>query len=141
VHRRAAPATGFTLIEAIMSIVILSISVPAMIYAVRNAHTQRVNPMMASTARWLASEKLEDIIADAHSSTRGYTYVLASNYPAESPVTSFTGYSRSVSVTETGADLASPGTGYKKVVVTVTWTDGTATARSLALTSVVTSPS
>ena len=122
-----------------MAIVILSISVPAMLYTLRSAHVQRVSPMMASTARWLATEKLEDVIADAHSATRGYAYVLNTNYPAENPVASFAGYSRTVSVSETAADLVSPGFGYKRVTVTVSWTDATETSRSLAIATVITS--
>jgi prepilin-type N-terminal cleavage/methylation domain-containing protein len=132
---------GFTLIEAIIAVVILSISVPTMLYAVRGAHLQRVNPMMASTARWLTTEKLEDIIADSHSATRGYSYVTTANYPVETSISSFPGYARSVSVTETAADLVSVGTGYKRVVVTVSWTDATSTARSLSITTVIASRS
>ena len=136
---RRAPHHGFTLIEAIISIVILSISVPAMLYAVRGAHVQRVNPMMASTARWLATEKLEDVIADADSATRGYAYVIAANYTAEGSIASFPGYTRSVAITETAADLVSAGTGYKRVVVTVSWTDATSAARALSITTVIAS--
>jgi prepilin-type N-terminal cleavage/methylation domain-containing protein len=132
---------GFTLIEAIAAIVILSISVPAMLWSVRHAHIQRVNPTMASTARWLAMEKLEDVIADAHSSTRGYGYVVNANYAAENPVSGFVAFTRAVSVVETGPDLVSAGTGYKKVTVTVSWTDATATARSLNIATVVTDQS
>lgn len=139
--KRRRARQGFTLIEAIAAVVVLSISVPAMLYAVRGAHIQRVNPIMASTARWLATERLEDVIADSQSSTRGYAYVINANYAAETPVTSFTGYNRSVNIVETASDLTSAGTGYKKVTVTVSWTDATATVRSLSIATVVTNPS
>jgi len=126
------------MVEAIAAIVVLAIAIPPTMWAIREAHVQRVNPRMASTARWLAVEKIEDTIADRHSTTRGYGYVVNANYAAESPVTGFTGFTRSVSVTETGADLASAGTGYKRVTVTVGWTDATSTSRTLTLTTVVT---
>jgi prepilin-type N-terminal cleavage/methylation domain-containing protein len=129
---------GFTLIEAAAAIVILSIAIPPMLWSVRQSHIQRVNPMMASKARWLATEKLEDIIADRHSSTRGYTYLINGNYPAETPVSGFTGFSRSVAFTETTANLVSAGTGYKRATVTVSWTDATSTVRSLALGTIIT---
>lgn len=129
---------GFTLAEAVIAVVILAISVPSMLWAVRQEHKARVQPVMASKARWLATEKLEDIIADRHSTTRGYTYLTTSNYAAESPVSGFTGFTRSVAIAETAADLASAGTGYKKVTVTVGWTDGTGAARTLALATVIT---
>jgi hypothetical protein len=126
------------MVEAIAAIVVLAIAVPPAMWAIREAHVQRVNPRMASTARWLAVEKIEDAIADRHSTTRGYAYVVNANYATESPVSGFAGFTRSVSVTETGADLLSAGTGYKRVVVTVSWTDATSTSRSLTLTTVVT---
>src|ERR1043165_5168889 len=102
---------GFTLIESIAAIIILTIAVPPLLWAIRQGHFQRVNPMMASKARWLATEKLEDIIADRHSTTRGYTYLTVGNYSTESPVSGFTGFTRSVSFTETGPDLVTAGTG------------------------------
>ena len=138
VQRRHHPTRGFTIVEAIAAIVVLAIAVPPTMWAIREAHVQRVNPRMASTARWLAVEKLEDAIADRHSITRGYGFVINDNYAAENPVTGFTGFTRSVTVTETGADLMTAGTGYKRVAVTVSWTDATSTSRSLTLTTVVT---
>lgn len=137
-RRRRIGTGGFTLIEAISSIVILTIALPPMLWAIRDSHVRRVNPMMSSKARWLAAEKLEDIIADRHSTTRGYSYLVAGNYPAENPVSGFIGFTRSVAFAETGADLVTAGTGYKRATVTVSWTDATATARSLSLSTVVT---
>jgi len=132
-HRR-----GFTLIESIAAVVILTVAIPPMLWAIRQGHTQRVNPMMASKARWLATSKLEDIIADRHSTTRGYTYLIAANYPAENPVSGFPGFTRSVAFSETAANLSSVGTGYMRVTVTVGWTDSTGTARSLAIATIIT---
>jgi prepilin-type N-terminal cleavage/methylation domain-containing protein len=129
---------GFTLIEAIISIVVLSISVPPMFWAVRQAHINRVNPEMISRARWLATEKIESIIADRHSTTRGYAYLVAINYPAESSIPGFPGFTRSVSFTETTVNLSTAGTGYMNVTVTVSWTDATATVRNLAVSTVLT---
>ncbi len=135
-HRK--PHRGFTLIETIAAMIILTIAIPPMMWAIRNAHTQRVNPMMASKARWLATEKLEDIIADRHSTTRGYDYLVTGNFAAETPVSGYTGFNRTVAFAETTADLATAGTGYKRATVTVTWTDATATSRSLAVSTIVT---
>lgn len=132
-HRRA-----FTLIEGIMAIVILATSTPAILWAVREAHLDRVSPIMASRARWLATEKLEDIIADRHSSTRGYAYLANGNYAAEATVPGYTTFSRSVAFVETGVDLTSAGTGYKKATVTIGWTDARGVARSLAISTIIT---
>jgi prepilin-type N-terminal cleavage/methylation domain-containing protein len=135
---RARPHRAFTLIESIAAIVILAIAIPPMLWSIKQAHVQRVNPMMASKARWLATEKLEDIIADRHSTTRGYAFVAGGNYPTENPVAGSPGFRRSVSINETGADLTTPGLGYKRATVTVTWTDATGASRSLSVATVVT---
>ena len=129
---------AFTLIEAIIAIVVLSISVPPMFWAIRQAHINRVNPEMISRARWLATEKIEAIIADRHSTTRGYSYLNTTNYPAEPSITGFPGFTRSVSFAETGVDLTTAASGYTKITVTVGWTDATATARSLSINTVLT---
>ena len=133
-HRRV---NAFTLIEAVMAIVILSVALPSMVWALREAHVERVAPVLASKARWLATEKLEDVIADRHSTTRGYTYVVNANYPAEPSIAGFTGFGRTTSITETTADLSTAGLGYKRVTVTVTWTEKGA-SKSLAVSTVVT---
>lgn len=116
----------------------LSIAIPPMLWAVREAHLQRVSPMLASKARWLAMEKLEDVIADRNAASRGYDYLTAGNYPTESNITNFPGFTRSVSFNETGPDLSTSGTGFMTVDVTVSWTDGIGTSRSLPVSTVLT---
>lgn len=129
---------AFTLVEAIVSVVILATATPSVMWAVREAHRDRVSPVKTSYARWLITEKLEDIIADRHSTTRGYTYLVNANYPAEASITGYPGFTRSVAITETGADLASAGTGFKKATVTVGWTDARGVARSLSIATIIT---
>jgi prepilin-type N-terminal cleavage/methylation domain-containing protein len=129
---------GFTLIESIVSVVILATAMPAMLWAVREAHRDRVSPVKASRARWLATEKLEDIIADRHSTTRGYTYLIGTNYPAEASITGYPGFTRSVAISETAADLVTAGTGFKRATVTVAWTDARGGNRQLAIATILT---
>jgi type II secretory pathway pseudopilin PulG len=129
---------AFTLVEAIVSVVILATATPGIMWAVREAHRDRVSPIKTSYARWLITEKLEDIIADRHSTSRGYTYLINSNYPAEATIAGYPGFTRSVAINETGADLVSAGTGYKQVAVTVNWTDARGNARSLVISTIVT---
>jgi prepilin-type N-terminal cleavage/methylation domain-containing protein len=131
-------ARGFTLIETIAAIVVLAIAIPPMLFAIRDSQVQRVGPVMASQARWLAAEKLEDIIADRHSTTRGYDYLIPANYTDESPVSGFSAFDRSVTLTETEADLTTAGTGYMIVTVEVSWTDAGGDARTLSLSTVLT---
>jgi prepilin-type N-terminal cleavage/methylation domain-containing protein len=130
--------SGFSLIETIAAIVILSVALPPMLWAIGQGHIQRVNPVMVSKARWLATEKLEDIIADRHSSTRGYTWLVPGQYPDETPVVGYPAFNRTVSFNMTAADLVSAGNDYKRATVTVSWTDATGTGRSLALSTVLT---
>jgi len=136
--RKDTTRRGFTLIEAILAVIVLSIAMPAMLWSIRDSTRRRADPILLSRARWLAAEKLEDCIADAHSATRGYAYVINANYAAEAPVSGFTGMNRSVSVVETAPQFVA-GTGWKTVTVTVAYTDGQGASRSLALTTVVTS--
>ncbi len=133
-HRRA-----FTLIEAVAAIVIVAVALPALAWTMGTAGRNRVDPILTSRARWLASERLEDIIADRHAPTRGYAYVIAGNYAAETTISGFAGFSRSVTVSESGPNLtAGSGTGYKTVTVTVSFTDSRNQSRSVALSTVLT---
>lgn len=139
-HRNAIKHArpGFTLIETIAAIVILSVAMPALLWTVNEAHVQRVNPVLISKARWLAVERLEDIIADRNSTTRGYDHLVIGNYPTENQVADFEQFSRSVALQETEADLATPGNGYMTATVNVSWTDAGAATRSLSISTVLT---
>lgn len=130
-------ARGLTLIEAIVLVAILALATPTMLSAMATAHENRVGPLMASRARFIAAERLEQVLADRFTPARGYSYILPASYPAEAPVTGFSGFSRSTTITETGASLAGAGTGYKTVTVTVSWQSRRGT-QSLALSTVVT---
>lgn len=130
---------GFTLIEVIIAVVVLAITIPPVFWALRNANVQRVDPINLSRARWLVNEKVEDVLADARSTTRGYSYLVSGNYASESPVSGFTGFSRSVAISESGANLvAGSGTGYKTIAVTVNYVDGKGATKSLSVSTVVT---
>ncbi len=136
-----ARRTGFTLIETVAAIVILAVAVPPMLWAITEAQRQRINPMLVSRARWLAVEKLEDLIADRHSTTRGYTYLDTLNYPFEDPVPGYAGFTRTVSFVETKADLATtapPPLGYMTVTVKISWNDADAAAKALIISTVLT---
>lgn len=132
------PRRGFSLIDAIIALVVLSVATPAMLAALASAHRDRVSPIMASQARWLAMEKLEDILADRSSPSRGWDYVAQPNYPDEDAVPGMPAYARQVVISETGPDLQSAGEGYKTVTVTVTWAHTDGQTHSVDLATVVT---
>ncbi|MCZ6835907.1 MAG: type II secretion system protein [Planctomycetota bacterium] len=129
---------GVTLIETIIAIVVLSIALPPMLWSIREAQIQRANPVLSSRARWLAVSKLEDVIADRHSTTRGYDYLIGANYSYEPTLTGYAGFSRRVVLNETLADLATPGDGHMNVSVEVSWTDANGTNQTLDVATVLT---
>ena len=129
---------AFTLAETIGALVVLSIAMPPMLWAMRDAQVKQVNTVMASHAMWLAREKLDDIAADRHSLSRGYKYLNTRNYPAELPIANDPAYTRTVSFNETRADLVKPGKGFMTASVTVAWTDATDEDRSVRVRTVLT---
>ncbi len=135
-----APRRAFTLIETVMAIIILAVGVPPMLWAVSQAQTDRANPVLFSRARWLAVEKLEDIVADRHSGTRGYSYLDTANYADENPgdIAGYLAYGRTVAFAEKEANLVTAGSGYMIVTVTVTWTDTSGDTQSLSISTVLT---
>jgi len=109
-----------------MAIVILSIALPPLISAFVDASMQSILPANSAIASFLATERMEEIIARRYRATDGYAAVTTANYPAESPVSGFPRFNRAVSVTFTDAALNTVGSdqGYKKVRVAVTWNSG-----------------
>ncbi len=144
----SARPRGFTLIETIAAVVILALAIPPMLWTVREAHMQRANPLLASRARWLVIEKLEDVIADRHSTDGGLGWgnLATANYPPETPIAGFANFNRTVTIPDehdawdnvAAGWPAPPGTGYKTITVAVDWTDAGGDARSLSISTVVT---
>ncbi|MFN7020377.1 MAG: hypothetical protein ACK4WH_03490 [Phycisphaerales bacterium] len=136
--RSARVRRGFTLIDAVMAIVVAAIALPPVLWAIRGARLSFAEPVMLERARWLAAEKIEHIVADRHSSARGYPYIVGSNYNPENEVSGFPGFARSVSIVETDVGLSGPGVGYKTVTVTVTYTGSNGAKKSFLLATALT---
>ncbi len=134
-----ACSRAFTLVEAVMALVVMAVTLTPLLMAMTQAAESQIGPIAASRARWLATEKMEGIIADRHSSTRGWSYISTSNYTTENPISTDSDFTRSVTIAETAADLQSSGTGYKSVTVTVSWTNLRGESRTLTLATVLTS--
>lgn len=135
--RRKRCRTGLTLIEAIALICVLSIATPAMMWSLAIANDNRTVPLMAGRARFLASEMLEGILVDRFAVARGYAYVVAANYPAESAVIGFPRFARSVSISETARNMTGAGTGSKTVTVSVVYPTSRG-SRTLSLSTIMT---
>jgi len=113
---------GYSLIELVMALVVVGVALPPMI-TIGNQCLQNMHQGAYVTAEVsLAQEKLEQLIADEASAGRGYSYIVSANYPAENPITGFTGYSRSVTI---AADSTYNSMTFRNVKVTVTGPDGT----------------
>ena len=137
--RREAQTTatrrGVSLIELIAVIVILGVAMPPMMMTLGESQRRRASPVLADTARWLASERLEEILADRFSLERGLEFVAPENYPSESPVAGFNAFSRRVLIEERGTDLQPGGKGAVLVTVEVSWTDPALGLRTTSLAS------
>jgi Tfp pilus assembly protein PilV len=127
-------AAGFSILEAVAAIVLLGIAVPPILSFLLEGARGGIFPERQTISYFLAMERMEEIIADRHSSSRGYSYLIPAHYPDESLTD---GYVRMVAFSEVSpADLATPqsGSGYLKITVTVTHA---APAGSYRLTSIV----
>ena len=116
---------GFSLIEAVLSTMILSIGLMGGVLLMQNATVASVNSDFQAIASQLANEKLETILADNYMTDGKYSIITNGNYPAENLGygTQDNVFQRSVSITEVDEDLSQSqaGSGLKKVDVTVSW--------------------
>ena len=128
---------GVTLIECVAAVVLLGVAAPPMLLAVREAERSRADDALMHRARWLAAERLEDILADRHSRSRGFGHLQAANYPSEAAVAGFPALSRSVAFTAANASLTGASSDYLIATVTVGWRDAGGAARSLSISTVV----
>ena len=129
---------GFTLIEAILAIALLAAGLYGLLYVFEGAVSTSLLADQSYVATNLARESIETIIArrDCQLSGCGYTNTLSAiqngSYNA-TPVSGFTGYNITVTALEvepgtTTADtnftVASPGSGYARLTVVVTFNNG-----------------
>ena len=127
---------GFTLIEIIITIVLLAILTSGLMAMFTTYSKSNGNPSVITQSTELAQEKMEEIIADKNNSARGFSYVANANYPPENPVSGFSNFSRSVNISyvnpaaSLNTGVAGP-TNYKNVTVTVSFISGSVTTSTL----------
>ncbi len=118
-------STGVTLIELVLTIVVISFGLIGVMILFENATRGVMQADLNVMATNLAHEKLEQIILDKWRD--GYASVIDSNYPDENFQDEFSIFTRSTDIVEvSGSDLATPeaDSGYKRVDVTVSWGGG-----------------
>jgi len=113
----ARPGSGFTLIEVVLILVIAAVSLLPLSMLFATTSIRSGDAHHATVAAQLAEARMEEIAADKNSPTRGFSYLTAANYPPETPVQAFPGYSRSVSI---APDSLYDGVTFRTVSVTVT---------------------
>jgi prepilin-type N-terminal cleavage/methylation domain-containing protein len=131
---------GFTLIETIITLVVLSIAAVGVLSVFTTGIKGSASPSLVGQATQLAQEKMDMIIGDRMNTARGFNYIIPGNYAAENPITGFAGFNRSVAIIcvnagTLNADNGAPppcASGYTHVTVTVSNTTiGTVTVDGL----------
>ena len=116
------------MIEVVMAIVILAIALPPLINSFTDASLQTIKPANQAMAAFLATERMEEIVARRYRASDGYGAITVANYPTESPVGGFSMFTRTVTITCVDAAFndvpCGPDPVYQKVRVTVTWNGG-----------------
>jgi type II secretory pathway pseudopilin PulG len=132
--RRAA----FTLMELVASMLLLSIAFPPLAVSMRDAVVRQGANNQRLIARWLAHARMEEVLADRHSSTRGWPSLTTGNYIGGAPWSQFPGFTQTVTVTDHDATLSAAGTTHKIITVTIRWRDATRGITSIQYQTVVT---
>jgi len=120
---------GFTLIEIVITLVVLSIAALGVLSVFTVGISRSTDPLILNQATQLAQEKMDSIVGDRQA--LGFSAITTAAYPAEAAVTGFPNYSRSVNVicvapADLNADAGCP-QNYKQVTVTVSWNAGAET--------------
>ncbi len=123
---RKGRQSAATIIEVVLALMILSVGLPPLMASFAEAAVQSVYPAQATVAAFLATERMEEVVARRYRGTDGYGALTVANFPPEAPVAGFPGFSRSIAVRYTAANLgpAASDEGYKIVRVTVAWDGG-----------------
>ena len=124
--RKAASQNGFTLLEVLVAIVILTIGLlgtAGLTTGVIRGNHYSKNITSATAA---GQTKLEVI------KSGGYSYATAANFPNDTVTMGGKSFTRSTTITN-----SSPAANMKTVSVTVSWTESNNTARSVNLQTIL----
>lgn len=111
---------GFTLIETILTLLIIGIGLFGIMALYNNLSYQLYSTDMKVVAAEIAQQKMEQLLAQK--AMHGYVSIVSQ--PAEAVVSGPTTFSRSTTVeyvNPTTMAVSAVDTGYKRITVTVTW--------------------
>ncbi|MFH1874371.1 MAG: prepilin-type N-terminal cleavage/methylation domain-containing protein [Pseudomonadota bacterium] len=123
---------GVTLIEAVFTVAIIGAGLLGVLYAYLGGAKSSLLANQTVVAANLAKEKLEEIVADRAS--QGYAATILTNYSDGQLAGDYSAYTRNVTILEVNPDDdnttddfldPSPGSGYARLTVVVTWSGGT----------------
>lgn len=124
--RHLKNSKGFTLVEAVLTIIVIAIGLFGMMFLFDNVTRGAMEGDQAITSTYLVRERLERMIFDKV--YRGYNYIVAANYPAsETVLVGNQAYTRQVSILEVSKgnfSVGQFGSGYKRIDVTASWGTG-----------------
>jgi type II secretory pathway pseudopilin PulG len=129
---------GVTLIEAVMTVGIFAAGLVGVMYIFFGSTTSSLIADQTVVAGNLAREKMEQIIADR--ANKGYAATIATNYSDGLLSGNYNIYTRNAVIQEVDPDDdggtddfldASPGSGYARVTVTLTWGGNTVKEETL----------
>jgi prepilin-type N-terminal cleavage/methylation domain-containing protein len=89
---------GFTLIETIITLIVLSIAAVGVLSVFTTGIKGSANPLLVDQATQLAQEKMDMILGDRLNTAFGFAHIIPANYAAETPVAGFAGFNRSVAI-------------------------------------------
>ena len=128
--------SGFTIIELLLTIVIISIGMMGIMTLFENASKGALQADLNGVALGLVREKLEWVVVDKV--REGYSWLDNSRYSNESFTGDYSAYSRNTDIYEVSSNdftVAESGSGYKRVDVTVSW--GTGASNRLMVSTVL----
>lgn len=129
---------GFTLLEAALTTVILSVTLWSSLAMISTVNASTHDSDLKMVASQLANEKIESLLAEKAFDGYDAVNTTSGTANAEQLTGVNEGFTRSTTVTEvSSSDLSTPesGSGLKLVVVTVSWGDGE--NQSIAVTTLI----
>jgi type II secretory pathway pseudopilin PulG len=114
---------GLSLVEVVMTIIILGLAVPPLLFQLAAGVQQQEATLIQQNLVELSSERMWEVFADHADPTRGYAYIADAAYPLENAPRTLTGYTRRTTVLEVDPNdyiSTQPGSGIKRFLIVVT---------------------